>query len=367
MFGWCLRQSPRYVKERARKEGGYQKSHHPSFPSPFFFQALDLPGVMEGCIERLLGGESVVLEVGKTQASKSAEEGRLTSLSVVRNSEHEWTWNAGLPALELPGLPARREETTFARQDGSLRLACRGGGVEGVLEVTFAGGWDPLVHGLQLAGVVATVARVSLIAASFSSDARPGFVLAGREGNGALPVHELPFVHTSGLAGALCHTAFERPSEYTQGGLDQAGRFYLSFADPLLNQVRGAWGLVEDEFCRSLKVGQLLERVENWANPLQTLAKALLDHFPNHHFDLVPWSLASLAVTCARAPTEGLLLLTVASPGSEQGQSGVVRLTCQDTEGEAGGEGATREWSANDFNADVVVEGVRSCFGLSPF
>jgi hypothetical protein len=311
-------------------------------------------------VQGLLNGERVVLDVGKTQASKSAEEGRLTSLSVVRSSEHEWTWNTCLLALELPGLPPRREDTTFTRQDETLRLVHRRGGVGGILEVTFAGGWDPLVHALNLAEVVATVARLSWMAALFSSNSRPGFVLAGRENNGPLPVHELPFRHTSGIVGALCHTAFERPSEYTP-----AGHFFLSFTDPLLNQVRGAWGLVEDEFCRSLNFGQLLERVEVWANPLQTLATALQDHFPNHKFDMVPWSLASLAITCAGAPTEGLLLLAVASIGSEQGQPGMVRLTCQDIGGAARGEN-TREWAEHEFKAEVVVEGVRSCFGLSP-
>lgn len=311
-------------------------------------------------------GERVVLEVDKTQAIKSAKEGRLTNLSVVRSTEHQWTWNTCLPALELPGLPPRREDTTFTRQDGTLQLVHRRGGVGGVLEVTFVGGWDPLVHALKLAEVVATVARLSWMAALFSSDARPGFVLARRENNGPLPVHELPFRHTSGIVGALCHTAFERPSEYIPGGLEQAGRFFLSFADPFLNQVRGAWGLVEDEFCRSLNFGQLLERVEVWANPLQTLAKALQDHFPNQKFDMVPWSLASLAITCVGAPTDGLLLLAVASPGSGQGQSGMVRLTCQDMGGVTRGEGNTREWAEHDFNADVVMEGVRSCFGLSP-
>jgi len=353
-------------RRKSREEGVIPEISPPPLPIYLLsLQALDLPRITEGCMQRLLDSERVVLEVGKTQARKSLGEGRLTSLSVVRSSEHEWTWNAVLPALELPGLPPRREDTTFIRQDGTLRLVQRCGGVGGVLKVTFAGVWDPLVHALKLAEVVATVARLSWMAASFSSDARPGFVLAGRESNGPLPVHELPFRHTSGLAGALCHTAFERPSEYTQGSLDQAGRFFLSFADPHLNQVRGAWGLVEDDFCRSLNFGQLLERIEVWANPLQTLAKALQDHFPHHHFDMVPWSLASLAVTCTGAPTEGLLLLTVASPGSEHGQSGVVRLTCQDMGGSTGGEGP-REWAAHEFNADVVMEGVRSGFGLSP-
>lgn len=317
-------------------------------------------------MQHALNGERVVLELGKTQGSKSTKEGRLTSLSVVRSSKHEWTWNAGLSALELPGLLPRREDTTFTRNDKVLRIVHRCDSVGGVLEVTFAGGWDPLVHALKLAEVVATVARLSWMVASFSSNTRLGFVLAGRESNIPLPLHELPFRHTSGLVGTLCHRTFQEPLENIQAGLDQAGRFFLSFADPFLKQVRGAWGLVEDEFCRSLNFGQLLERVEIWANPLQTLAKTLLDHFPHHNFDMVPWTLASLAVTCGGAPIEGLLLLTVASPGLEHSQSGVVRLTCQDMRGAARGGGGTREWAAHEFNADEVVGIVRLCFGISP-
>lgn len=307
-----------------------------------------------------------MLELGESQGSKSTKEGRLTSLSVVRSTEHEWIWNVGLSALELSGLLPRSDDTTFTNNDKVLRIMHRCGGVAGVLEVTFAGGWDPLVHALKLAEVVTTVAQLSWMVASFPSDTRLGIVLGGRESNMPLPLHKIPFRHTSGLAGTLCHRAFQQTSETIQVGLNEAGRFFLSFADPLLNQVHGAWGLVEDEFCRSLNFGQLLQRIEMWANPLQTLARALQDYFPLHNFDVVPWSVASLAVTCRGSPTEGLLLLTVASPGLEHSQSGVVRLTFQDMGGVVRGGGGTREWAAHEFNADEVVGIVRLCFGISP-
>ncbi|GAB5036350.1 mediator of rna polymerase ii transcription subunit 14-like [Nannochloropsis oceanica] len=138
--------------------------------------ALDLPRVRGGCIQHVLKREWVMLELGESQGSKSTKEGRLTSLSVVRSTEHEWIWNVGLSALELSGLLPRSDDTTFTNNDKVLRIMHRCGGVAGVLEVTFAGGWDPLVHALKLAEVVTTVAQLSWMVASFPSDTRLGIV-----------------------------------------------------------------------------------------------------------------------------------------------------------------------------------------------